>query len=75
MNAPKCRSCDVVMTEGCIPDFGYGRVDQQSWMEGPPEKSLWLQNLKLSGKRRFAITAYRCPNCGKVELYAVTPVD
>ncbi len=71
MNAPKCRSCDVVMIEGCIPDFSYGRVDQQSWMEGPAQKSRWLKILKVGRRKRLPITAYRCPSCGKVELYAL----
>lgn len=59
------------MVMGHIPDYSHVRIELASWMEGPPEISRWLRVLKIGGKKRFALSAYRCPACGKVELYAI----
>jgi hypothetical protein len=59
------------MEGGFLPD----RTDSSSssaqgtWVEGLPEKSFWT-GLKLKGKRRLAIYAWRCPRCTLVRLYA-----
>ena len=67
---PTCSPCDVAMTLGHIPDFAHGTILQESWIEGPPEKAGWFGRLNTREKNRYAITAYRCPKCGRLELYA-----
>jgi len=37
--------------------------------EGAPEKG-WTGNVKMKGKRKLDITAYRCTSCGYLESYA-----
>jgi len=71
MEAPKCDRCDVVMAEGFIPFQGHTLLRPPSWLEGAPEKSKWFSHLKTSGKKRYAVRAYRCPICGKLELFAI----
>lgn len=71
MEAPTCTYCNVLMTEGCIPDFTHSRIITSSWMEGKPEKSKWLSNLVTENKVRFRITAYRCGECGRIESFAL----
>jgi hypothetical protein len=57
------------MEEGFIPDMSYGAILVGSWLEGAPEKS-WTGGVKMKGKRRLSITAYRCTSCGYLESYA-----
>jgi hypothetical protein len=62
------------MTEGFVPDATHGSVAVSSWMEGPPEKSVWT-GLKLSGRARSEISAWRCNRCGFIEFYAAAAPD
>lgn len=39
------------------------------WMESPIETSM-LSGIKYKGKARYFVVAYRCVNCGRLELYA-----
>ena len=71
MEAPKCNSCGEVMAEGYIPDSGY--FYREVWVEGRAQWS-WSGRLKMTGKR-FAVTAYRCPKCGRIETFALEPVS
>ncbi len=57
------------MEEGYLPDFTYGGIAVGSWVAGTPEKSFW-RGLKLAGKERIPIVAYRCTQCGALEFYA-----
>ncbi len=45
-----------------------------SWIEGPPQKSMWT-GLKLSGRARSEIVTWRCNRCGFLEQYAVATPD
>ncbi len=63
------------MVDGFIVDHGhYQYKAQQIWVEGKPEASFW-SGLKTSGKDAFYVSALRCLNCGKLELYAGEPAD
>lgn len=67
------------MAVGFIPDFGsLASVLTTLFVEGTPEArtGLWERIQKGHGikaweaENAWAITAYRCTDCGKVELYA-----
>jgi hypothetical protein len=64
-----CAKCQGPMEEGCLPDFGYGQVYLGSWQEGAAERN-WFGSLKVRGRTRHPITAYRCRSCGYLECYA-----
>ena len=71
MDAPKCSNCGVVMVEGWMLELGHRNLKwQESWIEGPPEKGRWFGWLKTDGKKKYAVTAFRCSVCGKLEFYA-----
>jgi hypothetical protein len=57
------------MAEGFVPEADYGMNHVTAWVEGAPEKSIWT-GVKLRGKRRFAISTWRCERCGYLESYA-----
>ncbi|MDX1439295.1 MAG: PF20097 family protein [Rubricoccaceae bacterium] len=64
-----CLRCGGEMEEGFALDETHGGVKQSRWISGPPRKSIWT-GLKLGGKRKLPISAYRCMNCGFLDLYA-----
>ena len=57
------------MVQGFIPDFAQGAILIGHWHEGTPKKSFWRRT-KVSFKDGIPIGAFRCPNCGFLELYA-----
>jgi hypothetical protein len=58
------------MSEGFVIDHGdANRVGQQNWVEGQPERSLWL-GIKTKGREKYTITTWRCDKCGYLESYA-----
>jgi len=40
------------------------------WIGGAPEISEFWQSLKLGGKVRYLVEAFRCKQCGYLEHYA-----
>lgn len=64
----KCPKCQGSMENGYVPDNqGYdSNVVILQWAQGVPRK--FLGNVKPGVQR--PITAYRCTNCGYVEMYA-----
>jgi len=67
---PKCRQCNTSTTAGFVLDLGHHSSRAPStWVEGKPEKSFW-KGLDLSDREVRTIAAFRCPNCGRLELYA-----
>jgi hypothetical protein len=68
MADPVCPKCAGTMEAGVIPDMGYGRVWVSGWIKGGDKGP--LGGLKMWGKARFEIAAYRCVKCGYVECYA-----
>jgi hypothetical protein len=57
------------MEAGFVLDQAHGAVAQSSWVDGPPERSIWT-GLKLKGHQRLPVTTYRCTACGYLESYA-----
>ncbi|KAA3663996.1 MAG: hypothetical protein DWQ04_07975 [Chloroflexi bacterium] len=57
------------MELGYLSDVWKGGIIPGTWIEGEPEKSFWT-GTKVKGKRRLAISAFRCTECGYLELYA-----
>ena len=64
-----CLRCGGEMEEGFLLDETHGGSRTTRWVEEPPEKSVWT-GLKLKGRRKLPLTAYRCVQCGAVDLYA-----
>jgi len=65
----KCPKCQNEMENGFLPDNqGYNSVVQVGdWALGPPRKQFG-GNIVSDVHR--PITAFRCKNCGYIELYA-----
>ncbi len=57
------------MEAGFIPGEISKVVTVTRWVAGPPEPSFW-KGTKITDKAQHSITAYRCPGCGYLELYA-----
>ena len=66
---PECAKCGRPMEPGFVVDHGHGETHQGTWVEGAPVHSIWT-GIKLRGKERLPVTAYRCPGCGYLEFYA-----
>ncbi len=72
MNAfPECPKCRVAMERGYQLDHSHGGQVAGEWVEGAPRKSFWT-GLSTSGRQHIEITAWRCPQCGYLESYAVS---
>jgi len=70
MRSNSCPKCQGAMTEGFVLDVNQGGSRTASaWVEGPPEKSLWL-GVKVRGKVKYDIQTWRCTRCGFLESYA-----
>ena len=69
-----CPKCQGRMEEGWIMDSSGGAPVQTQWVQGGVERKpiLWgtFDEIVLQGKTRKPLTAYRCVECGFVELYA-----
>ncbi|MFY0534311.1 hypothetical protein [Nannocystis pusilla] len=81
MNSPpSCIRCNVAMELGFVPELS-GQVMVSVWHPGAPTtvKKSWAERIASPGGIRFAadevlaIDAYRCPDCGRVELFALRP--
>ncbi|MCH7638362.1 MAG: hypothetical protein IH855_02710 [Bacteroidetes bacterium] len=64
-----CLRCGGEMEEGFALDETYGEKKQGQWIQGEPKKSIWT-GLKLSGRKKLPIAAYRCMECGFLDLFA-----
>lgn len=64
-----CPKCGKSMEEGFVLDNTYGSRSASAWVEGEPEKSVWV-GVKLHGKKAIEIAAFRCTGCGYIEQYA-----
>jgi hypothetical protein len=60
------------MQEGFILDRSYDRQRIGLWVSGRPEKSVFLENVKIAGKEQYEIQSFRCTQCGYLEEYAKT---
>jgi hypothetical protein len=68
MSQRTCIRCDVPTERGYVPEHSDGNyLHLASWVRGEPVRSFW------SGLKRepgTPLIAYRCPECGGVELVA-----
>jgi hypothetical protein len=46
----------------------YGRA--ALWVSGEPEPSFWFGVKTGGGRKRITVSAFRCPRCGRLEMYA-----
>ena len=74
MPTPRCPKCAEPMDEGFIVDYTYGGQAAASWVEGPPQRSIWT-GLKLGGKVKRQVATFCCPKCGFLESYAKPDAD
>jgi hypothetical protein len=64
-----CPKCKAKMERGFVLDQTYGGRFPAKWVEGEPERTIWL-GVRLKGKRSLELATYRCTSCGYVESYA-----
>ena len=57
------------MIEGFVVDQGHGSRHVSSWVEGRPEKSIWV-GVKMHGRTPVEIATWRCLRCFYLESYA-----
>ena len=69
---PTCHQCHEAMERGHVPDMAYGKVLQSRWARGQPVRQRFFGGIKWTARDQIPITAFRCPKCGRVELYALT---
>ena len=63
------------MLKGFIFDRGhYEHKEQQVWVEGEPERSLW-SGVKTKDRNAYSVDAYRCVSCGRLEFYTTELAD
>jgi hypothetical protein len=66
----RCPKCGGAMEKGIMTDhFNYTSKVQSEWVSGAPELSFWT-GVKITGKKRLKVVAYRCTGCGYLESYA-----
>jgi hypothetical protein len=66
----KCTHCGAEgLQTGFIEDNGESSRGYARWIPGPLETGLF-GGAKRMGKPRWQIDAYRCPQCGHLELFA-----
>jgi hypothetical protein len=65
----ECPKCAGGMVDGFVVDHTHGGAAVSSWIEGAPNKSIWV-GLKLTGLTPIEITTWRCRRCGFIESYA-----
>lgn len=57
------------MAEGFVVDQTQSGTSVSTWVEGKPQRSVWI-GVRLGGKPRFDIATWRCNRCGFLEHYA-----
>ena len=66
---PECTRCRQTMEQGTLVDHGHGAAYPAAWVAGVVPWSRWT-GLKLKGKEKLPVTTYRCPRCGRLELFS-----
>jgi hypothetical protein len=72
MEALTCVRCGGSLDEGFLLDHTSGGYWTAHWVGGTPERSLWT-GLNVKDRPKHPVTAYRCADCGRLELY--TPCE
>jgi predicted nucleic-acid-binding Zn-ribbon protein len=71
---PICPKCENQMKKGWIKDSVESAQTEARWIAGEVERRPiffgMVEEIILEGKTIKPLTAYRCPECGYVELYA-----
>ena len=78
---PECVTCRTPMDGGFIPEATAGGIFVTVWHPGDPtkQKQSWRERLASPAGVRYgstevlAIEAYRCPKCGRLDLFAREP--
>lgn len=69
MADPRCSACQAVGLEpGFVEDAGESSRGYARWIPGPLQKGPFGGAQRL-GKQRRDIAAYRCGECGHLDLY------
>ena len=69
-----CPKCSGSMAEGFVVDTTHGGAAVSSWVEGAPDRNVWI-GVRLSGRPRSEISTWRCNRCGFLEHYAPAAPD
>jgi hypothetical protein len=70
----RCTQCGgEQLGPGFLEDTGESARGHVRWIEGPLQLGVFGGARKL-GKPRRAISAYRCADCGHLELFALDPL-
>lgn len=71
----ECSKCSGKMLKGFIFDRGhYEHKEQQVWVEGEPERSLW-SGVKTKDRNAYSVDPYRCASCGRLEFYTTEQAE
>jgi predicted nucleic-acid-binding Zn-ribbon protein len=74
MNDIKCTQCGAVgLEQGFVEDTGEGTRGYARWIAGALERGPF-GGAKRMGRSRWQIDAYRCPQCGHLELFAAQQI-
>ena len=66
----KCLRCNSAMERGYLPDRGHAdSMKIAEWVSDAPEQRWW--GLRTTGHQQIPLSAYRCSQCGYVELRAL----
>lgn len=70
----RCSRCDGSLRKGFIEDKGerggLGTSVVLAWIDGAAEKGMF-GGARVAGKSRYDITAYRCDQCGHLDLFVI----
>jgi DNA-directed RNA polymerase subunit RPC12/RpoP len=70
VNQIRCSQCGTVDLEpGFVTDSGQGARGYTQWIAGLLETGI-LGIARIRGRRRETVSAFRCPQCGHLELFA-----
>jgi len=72
-NEIHCTHCgSTSLQQGFVEDRGEGSMGYAKWVAGALEKGLF-GGAKTMGRPRSQIDAFRCPQCGHLELFSPPP--
>jgi len=65
-----CIRCKGAMQEGFLVDSGMASLGVTHWYGGPPKMRSFGRGIEVIGKQMKRVAAYRCEQCGTLELVA-----
>jgi len=69
----RCTACGAGLEQGFIEDMGQASQGYARWIPGSLRRGLFGGASRF-GKQRFEIEAWRCSQCGHLELFAPRPI-